>query len=136
EMRPDPTLLDRSAKVHEKLEVAANMSIVLLDKDKPDEGTIGQLVSNKDIYKRASQAVKELDDLATKLNNQNGTLLKLTEPALYQRLEALTSRGEQLLSKEEKREGTIGKPVTRDELYARADKLPSEMEEVLAEGKT
>ena len=79
--------------------------------------------------------MKELDDLATKLNNQNGTLVKLTDPVLYQRLEALTNRGEQLLSKVEKGEGTIGKLVTNDELYARADKLLSEMEEFLADVK-
>jgi phospholipid/cholesterol/gamma-HCH transport system substrate-binding protein len=79
--------------------------------------------------------VKELDDLAIKLNNQNGTLVKLSDPVLYQRLEALTNRGEQLLSKVEKGEGTIGKLVTNDDLYTRADKLLSEMEEFLADVK-
>ena len=131
----DPALYDRSAKVLEKLEAASDKSIGILDKVNRGEGTIGQLVSDKDLYNRASQAVKELDDLATKLNNQNGTLVKLTDPVLYQRLEALTNRGEQLLSKVEKGEGTIGKLMINDELYARADKLLSEMEAFLADVK-
>ncbi len=131
----DPALYDRSAKVLEKIETASEKSIALLDKVDRGEGTIGRLMTDKEIYNRASQAVKELNDLAAKLNNQNGTLMKLTDPTLYQRLAALTSRGEQLLNKVENGEGTIGKLVTKDELYARADKLLSEMEEFLADVK-
>ncbi|HET8580441.1 MAG TPA: MlaD family protein, partial [Nitrospiraceae bacterium] len=74
----DPALYNRSAKVLEKLEVASDKSIALLDKVNRGEGTIGKLMSDKELYSRASQAVQELNDLATKLNNQNGTLVKLT----------------------------------------------------------
>ncbi len=129
----DPALYDRSAKVLEKIEIASEKSIALLDKVDRGEGTIGRLMTDKELYDRANRAVKELNDLAIRLNNQNGTLVKLTDPALYQRLEALTSRGEQLLNKVENGEGTIGKLVTKDELYTRADKLLSEMEEFLAD---
>jgi phospholipid/cholesterol/gamma-HCH transport system substrate-binding protein len=131
----DPGLYDRSAKVLQKLETASDKSIALLDKVDRGEGTIGRLVSDKEIYERASRAVKELNDLATRLNNENGTLMKLADPALYSRLETLTLRGEQLLSKVEHGEGTIGKLVTRDELYTRADKLLAEMEAFLADVK-
>jgi len=131
----DPGLYDRSQRVIEKLEVASDKSIALLDKVDRGEGTIGRLVTDKEIYTRASQAVKELTDLAVRLNNRDGTLVKLTDPALYQRLDALTGRGEQLLNKVETGEGTLGKLVTRDELYTRADKLLTDVEALVDDVK-
>ncbi len=131
----DPSLYDRSQRVMEKLEVASDKSIALLDKVDRGEGTLGRLVSDKEIYNRANQAVKELTALATRLNNQNGTLVKLADPAFYQRLDALTSRGEQLLHKMESGQGTLGKLVTRDELYIRADKLLTEVEALVDDVK-
>ena len=131
----DPSLYDRSQRVIEKLEVASDKSIALLDKVDRGEGTIGRLVTDEEIYTRASQAVKELTDLASRLNNRDGTLVKLTDPALYQRLDALTARGEQLLTKVETGEGTLGKLVTRDELYTRADKLLTDVEALVDDVK-
>ncbi|MGH7168241.1 MAG: MlaD family protein [Nitrospiraceae bacterium] len=131
----DPGLYDRSQRVIEKLEVASDKSIALLDKVDRGEGTIGRLVTDKEIYTRASQAVKELTDLASRLNNRDGTLVKLTDPALYQRLDALTGRGEQLLNKMETGQGTLGKLVTRDELYTRADKLLTDVEALVDDVK-
>jgi len=131
----DPTLYNRSQRVIEKLEVASDKSIALLDKVDRGEGTIGRLVTDKEIYTRASQAVKDLTDLAARLNNRDGTLVKLTDPALYQRLDALTGRGEQLLNKVETGEGTLGKLVTRDELYTRADKLLTDVEALVDDVK-
>ena len=131
----DPALYNRSQRVIEKLEVASDKSIALLDKVDRGEGTIGRLVTDKEIYNRASQAVKELTDLAARLNNRDGTLVKLTDPALYQRLDALTGRGEQLLNKMESGQGTLGKLVTRDELYTRADKLLSDVEALVDDVK-
>jgi len=131
----DPGLYDRSQRVIEKLEVASDKSIALLDKVDRGEGTIGRLVTDKEIYDRASQAVKELAELTARLNNRDGTLVKLTDPALYQRLDALTARGEQLLSKVETGEGTLGKLVTRDELYTRADKLLTDVEALVDDVK-
>jgi len=131
----DPGLYDRSQRVIEKLEVASDKSIALLDKVDRGEGTIGRLVTDKEIYDRASQAVKELAELTARLNNRDGTLVKLTDPALYQRLDALTARGEQLLTKVETGEGTLGKLVTRDELYTRADKLLTDVEALVDDVK-
>jgi phospholipid/cholesterol/gamma-HCH transport system substrate-binding protein len=131
----DPGLYDRSQRVIEKLELASDKSIALLDKVGRGEGTIGRLVTDKEIYDRASQAVKELAELTARLNNRDGTLVKLTDPALYQRLDALTARGEQLLTKVETGEGTLGKLVTRDELYTRADKLLTDVEALVDDVK-
>src|SRR2546430_3211150 len=131
----DPGLYDRSQRVIEKLEVASDKSIALLDKVDRGEGTIGRLVTDKEIYDRASQAAKALAGLTRRPNNRDGTLVKLTDPALYQRLDALTARGEQLLTKVETGEGTLGKLVTRDELYTRADKLLTDVEALVDDVK-
>jgi phospholipid/cholesterol/gamma-HCH transport system substrate-binding protein len=131
----DPALYNQSKQVLNNLEAVSEKSLKLLDKVDHGEGTIGRLVTDKELYARANQAVKELTALATKLNDQNGTLVKLTDPTLYKRLDSLTSRGEFLLSKVESGEGTMGKLVTQDELYKRADKLLTDVEALVADVK-
>ncbi|MEW6245918.1 MAG: MlaD family protein [Nitrospirota bacterium] len=131
----DPELYDRSKRVLENLEKASEKSLALLDKVERGEGTVGKLVTDKELYARANQAVRELTELANRLNNQNGTLAKLADPTLYAKLDSLTARGEQLLDKIERGEGTVGKLVTRDDLYTRTDKLLTEVEEFVADVK-
>ncbi len=131
----DPTLYNQSKQVLDNLGAVSEKSLKLLDKVDHGDGTIGRLVTDKELYTRANQAVKELTALATKLNDQNGTLVKLADPTLYKRLESFTTRGEQLLAKVESGQGTMGKLVTQDELYQRADKLLTEVEELVAEVK-
>lgn len=131
----DSTLYDRSNLVLEKLETAADKGVGLLSKVERGDGTIGQLLSDKELYARASRAVKDLNELSTRLANKDGTLTKLSNPELYQRIETLTQRGEALLGKVERGEGTMGKLVTNDELYQRADKLLTEVETLVADVK-
>ena len=131
----DASLYERSQRVMENLENLSEKSIGVLSKVERGEGTLGQLVSNQDFYRRANQALNDLGQLASRLNNQNGTLTKLSDPTLYRRLDDLTTRGEQLLSKIQNGDGTIGKLVNEDELYTRADKLLSELETLVADVK-
>lgn len=131
----DSTLYDRSTQVLEKLETAADKGVGLLSKVERGEGTVGRLLSDKELYTRASRAVKDLNELSARLANKNGTLTKLSAPELYQRIDTLTKRGEALLSKVERGEGTMGKLVTNDELYQRADKLLTEVETLVADVK-
>ncbi|MEW6544135.1 MAG: MlaD family protein [Nitrospirota bacterium] len=131
----DPALYDQSKRVLSNLEVASEKTVALLEKVEKGQGTIGRLMADKELYARANEAVQELTLLADRLNNQNGTLMKLADPTLYQRLDHLTTKGEQLLAKVENGQGTMGKLVTQDELYQRADKLLTEVEEFVADVK-
>jgi phospholipid/cholesterol/gamma-HCH transport system substrate-binding protein len=131
----DPEVFDRSKEVLEKMDRASDKGLALLEKIERGQGTVGKLIADGELYARANQAVKELNDLAKKLNNEKGTLNKLTGPELYAKLDQLTVRGDQLLDKVERGEGTVGKLVTSDELYARADKLLTEVEQFVAEVK-
>ncbi len=131
----DPELFDRSKRVLENLDRASEKGLALVEKIERGQGTAGKLIADQELYARATQAVKELTDLVKKLNNEKGTLNKLTEPELYAKLESLASRGDNLLNKVERGQGTVGKLVTSDELYARADKLLTEVEEFVADVK-
>lgn len=131
----DPTLYNRSSQMIDKLETAAEKGIGLLAKVERGEGTIGQLISDRELYGRANAAVKELTELTTRLNTKDGTLTKLADPELYRRIQMLTNRGEELLAKVERGEGTAGKLITKDELYQRADKLLTEVETLVADVK-
>jgi phospholipid/cholesterol/gamma-HCH transport system substrate-binding protein len=131
----DASLYERSQRVMENFENLSEKSIGILSKVERGEGTLGQLVSNQDFYRRANQALNDLGQVASRLNNQNGTLTKLSDPTLYRRLDDLTTHGEQLLSKIQNGDGTIGKLVNEDELYTRADKLLSELETLVADVK-
>jgi phospholipid/cholesterol/gamma-HCH transport system substrate-binding protein len=107
----------------------------LLEKIEQGQGTVGKLIADEALYARVNHAVSELSDVAKKLNNEEGTLNKLTGPELYAKLDQLTTRSQQVLEKVEKGEGTVGKLVASDELYIRADKLLTEMEQFVAEVK-
>jgi phospholipid/cholesterol/gamma-HCH transport system substrate-binding protein len=131
----DPSLYDKSERVLDGLQAVSEKSLGVLSKVERGEGTIGRLVSDQELYARASKTVKELSELVDRLNNKNGTLVKLSDPALYGRLESLTQRGEGLLRKIESGEGTIGKLVTDGELYTRTDKLLTDLEALLADVK-
>jgi phospholipid/cholesterol/gamma-HCH transport system substrate-binding protein len=131
----DPELFDRSKQVLEKIDRASDKGLALLDKVENGDGTVGKLMTDKELYVRAATAVRDLQELTKKLNNQNGTLAKLTEPDLYAKLDRLSSRSDQLFNKIERGEGTVGKLVTSDELYQRTDKLLTEVEEFVAEIK-
>lgn len=131
----DSTLYDRSTQVLGKLEAAADKAVGILSKVERGDGTIGLLLSDTELYTRANRAVKDLNELSARLANKDGTLTKLSDPELYQRIETLTRRGEALLGKVERGEGTVGKLVTNDDLYQRADKLLTEVETLVAEAK-
>ncbi len=131
----DPELFDRSKEVLGKMDRASDKGLALLEKVEKGEGTVGKLMTDKDLYTRAATAVRDLQELTKKLNNQNGTLAKLADPDLYNKLDRLSSRGETLLAKIERGEGTVGKLVTNDELYMRTDKLLTEIEQFVAEVK-
>ena len=131
----DPSLYDKSERVLDALQAASEKSLGVLSKVEHGEGTVGRLVSDPELYTRATKVVKELTDLVARLNNQNGTLVKLSDPTFYTRLESLTRRGEGLLRRIETGEGTIGKLVTDDELYTRADKLLTDLESLIADVK-
>ncbi|TAJ07110.1 MAG: MCE family protein [Nitrospirae bacterium] len=131
----DPALYEQSKKAVQNIEIASEKGVALLEKVEKGQGTIGQLMTDKELYVRANQAVKELNALAGKLNDQNGTLARLADPTLYKRLDNLTSRGEQLLAKVEGSQGTAGKLINQDELYQRADKLLTEVESLIEDVK-
>jgi phospholipid/cholesterol/gamma-HCH transport system substrate-binding protein len=131
----DPTLYDRSQRLLEKLETASDKGVSLLSKVEKGEGTIGQLVSDRELYNRANQALRDLTELTARLNDRNGTLRKLTDPALYARLDQMATRGEDLIGKVEKGQGTIGKLVTQDELYTRMDRVLTDIELLVADVK-
>ena len=131
----DTQLYERSQELLERLEVASETAMGLLGKLQRGEGTLGQLVTDQGLYTRADHALQELMSLTSLLNNQNGTLAKLTDPKLYSRLDAMTARGEELLQKIERGDGTMGKLVTRDDLYARMEKVLTDVELLVADVK-
>lgn len=131
----DPELFDRSKQILQKLNEASVKGLALLDKVEKGDGTVGKLLSDKELYVRATQGVREFNDLMKKLNDQNGTLARLTTPELYAKLQTLATRSEHLLNRVERGEGTVGKLVSSDELYVRTDKLLTDMEHLLADVK-
>jgi phospholipid/cholesterol/gamma-HCH transport system substrate-binding protein len=131
----DPELFDRSKQILEKMDRASDKGLALLDSVEKGEGTVGKLMTDKELYLRATTAVRDLQELTKRLNNQNGTLAKLADPDLYAKLDRLSSRGDLLLNKIERGEGTVGKLVTSDQLYERTDKLLTEIELFVAEVK-
>src|SRR5205809_2096185 len=74
----DPGLYDRSQRVIEKLEVASDKSIALLNKVDRGEGTIGRLVTRDELYTRADKLLTDVEALVDDVKKNPAKYFKLS----------------------------------------------------------
>ncbi len=94
------------------------------------EGTVGKLMTSGELYDRLMIVTKQMNQLLVRFNQPDGTLARIAtdEGALYRRLDTIAAHGEHIVARLDTGEGTVGKLLVDEEVYARVDKVLSEIE--------
>lgn len=95
------------------------------------QGTMGQLLTNRELYDRLNGTLGQTSQLLQRLQNPNGSVGRmLDDPRLYQNLTQMVAQVDTLVSRLNSGKGTAGKLLQDDSLYtslvtvtARADSL-------------
>ena len=82
------------------------------------KGTVGQLVTNRELYDQFVGTMSRANVMLTKLQNPNGTFARLLEdPTLYNRFLGVVTSADSLVVSLNDKNGTIGKLLRDDSLY-------------------
>jgi phospholipid/cholesterol/gamma-HCH transport system substrate-binding protein len=97
-----------------------------------EEAAIKEIVERgADVVQNLSVLSQQIGDIVTKVKNGEGSLGKLlTDPSLYNHLNASAANVEAVTSAARNGEGTIGKLVASDELYKKADATLGHLESI------
>lgn len=99
------------------------------------EGTLGQLVTNRQLYDQLNSTLARTSSLMARLENPRGTIGRLLDdPSLYQSLNRAIASADSVISQINSGSGSVGKLLRDDTLYvhlnsvvARADSLVTTM---------
>jgi phospholipid/cholesterol/gamma-HCH transport system substrate-binding protein len=99
------------------------------------QGTLGQLVTNRQLYDQLNSTLERTASLMARLENPRGTIGRLLDdPALYYSLNRAVASADSVISQINRANGTVSKLLRDDTLYvhlvsivARADSLVSAM---------
>ncbi len=82
------------------------------------EGTIGQLVTNRQLYDRLNGTLGGANSMLARFNNPNGSVGRLLDdPALYNKLVGVISSTDSLVVSLNSRKGTVGRLLRDTTLY-------------------
>jgi phospholipid/cholesterol/gamma-HCH transport system substrate-binding protein len=83
------------------------------------KGTIGQLVTNRDLYDQLTGTLSRTNAMLAKVQNPNGTVGRLLDdPTLYLRMTSMIASTDSLLRAVNSSQGTMGKMLRDTVLYA------------------
>ncbi len=90
----------------------------IVDNISQGKGSIGQMIYDDTLYRRANETVAELQKLEANLNNGHGTIGKLlTDETLYNRLNTSVAQLSSIMADVNAGKGSAGKLLKDDALY-------------------
>ncbi len=102
----------------EQLNVILAKLNTVVDNLQDGKGSIGQLISNPDLYNKATATVEELNTLEKNLNNGRGSIGKLmTDDTLYNRLNSTAGKLDNIATSLDSGKGSAGKLLKDETLY-------------------
>ena len=130
----EAVVVQASAAIAEVVRLTQDLSKVTNSINR-GEGTLGQLVTNRQLYDQLNTTLGHTSSLMARLENPRGTIGRLLDdPALYYSLNRTISSADTVLSQINSGGGSVGKLLRDDTLYirlnsivARADSLVSVM---------
>lgn len=102
----------------ESLNVILAKLNTMVDNMQSGKGSLGQIVSNPDLYNKLNATIDELHKMTVNLNNGKGTIGKLvTDDALYNRLNDTVAKLNNISTELDKGNGTAGKLLKDPSLF-------------------
>jgi phospholipid/cholesterol/gamma-HCH transport system substrate-binding protein len=102
----------------ESLNVILAKMNTIVDNMQSGKGSLGQLISNPDLYNKVNATVDELHKLTVNLNNGKGSAGKLlSDDSLYNRLNDTTSKLQNIATELDSGKGTAGKLLKDPSLF-------------------
>jgi phospholipid/cholesterol/gamma-HCH transport system substrate-binding protein len=102
----------------ESLNVILAKMNTIVDNMQSGKGSIGQLISNPDLYNKVNATVDELHKLTVNLNGGKGSIGKLvSDDALYNRLNDTVTKLDNIATELDKGNGTAGKLLKDPSLF-------------------
>jgi phospholipid/cholesterol/gamma-HCH transport system substrate-binding protein len=96
------------------------------------QGNIGKLLKDDELYNRADDTVKDVNELVKKVRDSNGTISKLLyDDALYNDIRKPIQRLDDMMAELQKGKGSAGKLLTDDAVYDDARKSITNLREML-----
>ena len=106
----------------------------IVDTISSGKGSVGELINDDTLYKRANVTVAQLEKLSTALNDGQGTIGKLMkDDSVYDHLNATTAQLQQMVNDLHAGKGSAGKLLTDDSLYNNLNGTLQHANNILAE---
>ena len=118
----------------ESLNVILAKMNAIVDNLQSGKGSIGQLISNPDLYNKTIGTVDELHKLTVNLNSGQGTIGKLMkDDELYNRFNATAGKLQNIADELDAGKGTAGKLLKDDTLYKNLNSTLAHANSLLAD---
>lgn len=118
----------------QSLDVTLAKLNVTLDSINRGEGSVGQLLKNRELYDNLNATTRELHNLVAGLNSGRGSVGKmLNDDALYNRLNDMTARLDQMATNLQQGKGSAGKLLNDETLYNNLNSSLAHLNSILAD---
>ena len=119
-------LVGGSRDLLDNLNVLTTRLNSVVGKIESGEGTISQLITKEDLYRKIDTTVDDLQHFAAQLSEGKGSLGKLmASDELYQHLDTTLLKLQDFADKLQNGQGTVGKLINDPSLYNKADEMVS-----------
>ncbi len=106
----------------------------IVDTISQGKGSVGALISDDTLYKRANATVGELQELAANLNNGKGSIGKLLkDDSMYNNLNQTTAKLQRIADDLQAGKGSAGKLLKNDDLYNSLNQTLQHANNIMAE---
>jgi phospholipid/cholesterol/gamma-HCH transport system substrate-binding protein len=127
----EAVVLQASGAIKEVVALTRDLSRVTAGINR-GEGTLGQLVTNRQLYDQLNNTLSRTSSLMARLENPRGTIGRLLDdPALYHSLNRTIASTDTLISQINAGNGSIGKLLHDDTLYTRLVSIASRADSLM-----
>ena len=127
-----PQLIETATAILSSFQQVVNRVDGLLAGIDAGNGNIGKLLKDDELYNRADDTVKDVNEIVKKIKDSNGTISKLLyDDTLYNDIRKPIQRLDDMMAQLQKGKGTAGKLLTDDAVYDDARKSIADLKEML-----
>jgi phospholipid/cholesterol/gamma-HCH transport system substrate-binding protein len=127
-----PQLIETATSILNSFQQVVNRVDGLLAGIDAGKGNIGKLLKDDELYTRADDTVKDVNELVKKVKDSNGTISKLLyDDTLYNDFRKPIQRLDDMMAALQKGQGTAGKLLNEDAIYDDARKSVTDLREML-----